>query len=58
MLINVVVQGEVFHLWVIERPCNMSIEELRAEFPAEKAGLHVIITDSEAPVPRTQGDSA
>ncbi|WP_439778163.1 tagaturonate reductase, partial [Muribaculum intestinale] len=46
---NVVVQGEVFHLWVIERPCNMSIEELRAEFPAEKAGLHVIITDSEAP---------
>ena len=46
---NVVVQGEVFHLWVIERPCNMSVEELRAEFPAEKAGLHVIITDSEAP---------
>ncbi|MDE6113484.1 tagaturonate reductase [Barnesiella sp. WM24] len=46
---NVVVQGEAFHLWVIERPDNMSIEELRAEFPAEKAGLNVIITDSEAP---------
>lgn len=46
---NVVVQGEAFHLWVIERPSNMSIEELRAEFPAEKAGLNVIITDSEAP---------
>lgn len=46
---NVVVQGEAFHLWVIERPENMSIEELRAEFPAEKGGLNVIITDSEAP---------
>lgn len=46
---NVVVQGEAFHLWVIEKPDNMSIEELRAEFPAEKAGLNVIITDSEAP---------
>ncbi len=46
---NVVVQGEAFHLWVIEKPENMSIEELRAEFPAEKAGLNVIITDSEAP---------
>lgn len=46
---NVVVQGEAFHLWVIERPDNMSIEELRAEFPAEKGGLNVIITDSEAP---------
>lgn len=46
---NVVVQGEAFHVWVIERPENMSIEELRAEFPAEKAGLNVIITDSEAP---------
>ncbi len=46
---NVVVQGEAFHLWVIERPENMSIEKLRAEFPAEKGGLNVIITDSEAP---------
>ncbi|MDE7350106.1 MAG: tagaturonate reductase, partial [Muribaculaceae bacterium] len=46
---NVVVQGEAFHVWVMERPENMSIEELKAEFPAEKAGLNVIITDSEAP---------
>ncbi len=46
---NVVVQGEAFHVWVIERPENMTIEQLRAEFPAEKAGLNVIITDSEAP---------
>ncbi|MCH5245401.1 MAG: tagaturonate reductase [Muribaculaceae bacterium] len=46
---NIVVQGEAFHVWVIERPSNMSIEELAAEFPAEKAGLNVIITDSEAP---------
>lgn len=46
---NIVVQGEAFHLWVIERASNISIEQLRAEFPAEKAGLHVLITDSEAP---------
>ncbi len=46
---NVVVQGEAFHLWVIERASNISIEQLREEFPAEKAGLHVLITDSEAP---------
>lgn len=46
---NVVVQGEAFHVWVIERPSNMSIDELKAEFPAERAGLNVIITDSEAP---------
>ncbi len=46
---NMVVQGEAFHLWVIERPTNMSVEELRAEFPAEKSGLEVLITDSEAP---------
>lgn len=46
---NIVVQGEAFHVWVIERPSNMSIDELKAEFPAERAGLNVIITDSEAP---------
>ena len=46
---NLVVQGEAFHLWVIERASNISIEQLRAEFPAEKAGLQVLITDSEAP---------
>ncbi len=27
----------------------MSIEDLRAEFPAEKAGLHVLIAESEKP---------
>ena len=46
---DLVVRGEAFHLWVIERPQNMSIERLREEFPAEKAGLNVLITDSEAP---------
>ena len=46
---NLVVQAEIFHLWVIERPENMTCEELRAEFPAEKAGLHVLIAESEKP---------
>ena len=46
---NLVVQGEAFHLWVIEKPENMSIEQLKAEFPAEKAGLHVLIAESEKP---------
>ena len=46
---NLVVQAEIFHLWVIEKPENMSIEALRTEFPAEKAGLHVLIAESEKP---------
>lgn len=46
---NLVVQAEIFHLWVIEKASNMTCEELRAEFPAEKAGLNVLITESEAP---------
>ena len=46
---NLVVQAEIFHLWVIEKPENMSCEELREEFPAEKAGLHVLIAESEKP---------
>ena len=46
---NLVVQAEIFHLWVIEKPENMSIAALRKEFPAEKAGLHVKIAESEAP---------
>jgi len=46
---NLVVQAEIFHLWVIERPENMTCEELRKEFPAEKAGLHVLIAESEKP---------
>lgn len=46
---NLVVQGEAFHLWVIEKPENMSIAQLRKEFPAEKAGLNVLIAPSEKP---------
>ncbi len=46
---NLVVQGEAFHLWVIEHPDNMTAEELKAEFPAAKAGLNVMIVDSEEP---------
>ena len=46
---NLVVQAEIFHLWVIEKPENMSIAQLREEFPAEKAGLHVLIAESEKP---------
>ena len=46
---NLVVQGEAFHRWVIEKPENMSIAQLRKEFPAEKAGLHVLIAPSEKP---------
>ena len=46
---NLVVQAEIFHLWVIEKPENMTIEQLREQFPAEKAGLHVLIAESEKP---------
>ena len=46
---NLVVQAEIFHLWVIEKAENMTCDELRAEFPAEKAGLHVLIAESEKP---------
>ncbi|MDO4931901.1 MAG: tagaturonate reductase [Prevotellaceae bacterium] len=46
---NLVVQAEIFHLWVIEKAENMTCDELRAEFPAEKAGLNVLIAESEAP---------
>lgn len=46
---NLVVQAETFHLWVIEKATNMTCEQLREEFPAEKAGLHVLITESEQP---------
>jgi tagaturonate reductase len=37
---NLVVEGEQFHLWVIEGP-----EEVREMFPADKAGLNVVFTD-------------
>ncbi|MBP5420184.1 MAG: tagaturonate reductase [Bacteroidales bacterium] len=46
---NLVVQAEAFHLWVVEKPENMSIAALRKEFPADKAGLHVLIAESEKP---------
>ena len=46
---NLVVQAEIFHLWVIEKAETMTCDELRAEFPAEKAGLHVLIAESEKP---------
>lgn len=41
---NLVVKGEIFHLWVIEAP-----ESVAAEFPADKAGLNVLFVSSEAP---------
>lgn len=41
---NLVVQGEVFHLWVIEAP-----QSVAEEFPADKAGLNVRFVPSEAP---------
>jgi len=36
-------------LWVIEKAENMTVEQLKNEFPADKAGLHVLITDDEKP---------
>ena len=41
---NLVVKGEIFHLWVIEAP-----ESVAQEFPADKAGLNVLFVLSEAP---------
>ena len=41
---NMVVQGEFFHLWVIEAPA-----EIAGEFPADKAGLNVLFVPSEEP---------
>jgi tagaturonate reductase len=41
---NLVVQAENFHLWVIEAP-----KEIEKEFPADKAGLHVLFVPSEEP---------
>lgn len=37
-------KAEIFHLWVIEAPAEIS-----KEFPADKAGLHVLFVPSEAP---------
>jgi tagaturonate reductase len=41
---DLVVQAENFHLWVIEAP-----REVAKEFPADKAGLHVLFVPSEVP---------
>ena len=41
---KLVVEGEIFHLWVIEGPALV-----RREFPADKAGLNVLFTDSMKP---------
>jgi len=41
---NLVVQAEVFHLWVIEAP-----QTVAEEFPADKAGLNVLFVPSEEP---------
>jgi len=41
---KLVVQAEIFHLWVIEAP-----ESVANEFPADKAGLNVLFVPSEKP---------
>ena len=41
---NLIVQAEVFHLWVIEGPASLA-----EEFPADKAGLNVLFVPSESP---------
>ena len=41
---NLLDKAEIFHLWVIEAP-----QEVASEFPADKAGLHVLFVPSEAP---------
>ena len=41
---NLVVQAEIFHLWVIEAP-----QEVANEFPADRAGLNVLFVPSEEP---------
>ncbi len=46
---QMVVQGEAFHLWVIETAPNLPIEQLAREFPADRAGLNVVLTHNEAP---------
>ena len=40
---RIVVKAEIFHLWVIEAPA-----EIAEEFPADKAGLNVLIQDSRS----------
>ena len=41
---NLVVEGEQFHLWVIEGP-----KSVKEEFPADACGLNVVFTDNMEP---------
>jgi len=41
---NLVVEGEQFHLWVIEGP-----KTVKEEFPSEACGLNVVFTDNMEP---------
>ncbi|QVY66139.1 tagaturonate reductase [Polaribacter sp. Q13] len=41
---NLVVEGEQFHLWVIEAPAAV-----KEEIPAEMCGLNVVFTDNQEP---------
>ena len=41
---NLVVEGEQFHLWVIEAP-----ETVKEEFPSEACGLNVVFTNNMEP---------
>ncbi|MDR1170563.1 MAG: tagaturonate reductase [Prevotellaceae bacterium] len=41
---KLLVEGEIFHLWVIEAP-----QTVAKEFPADKAGLNVLFVPSEEP---------
>ena len=41
---NLVVEGEQFHLWVIEAP-----ESLKNEIPAKTCGLNIVFTNNGTP---------
>lgn len=41
---GLIVEGEIFHLWVIEAP-----ESVAGEFPANEAGLNVLFVSNEKP---------
>lgn len=41
---QLIVEGEIFHLWVIEAP-----ESVAREFPAHEAGLNVLFVSNEEP---------
>ena len=46
---SLLVQAEPYHLWVIETARNLPVEKLEEEFPASRAGLHVVVTTDESP---------